>query len=104
LSQGLRVIPILTGDAALPAEADLPQDIAGLSGVPRATVCGVVSRRRGLGWFRDVLRNGWVVLFRRELSWVLKWWFVGMAILWLVVSVGSSSGGWGCRPLGLSLC
>jgi tetratricopeptide (TPR) repeat protein len=31
LSHGLRVIPILTGDAALPAEADLPQDIAGLS-------------------------------------------------------------------------
>jgi tetratricopeptide (TPR) repeat protein len=31
LSQGLRVIPVLTGDAALPAEADLPQDIARLS-------------------------------------------------------------------------
>jgi len=31
LSHGLRVIPVLTGDAALPAEADLPADIAGLS-------------------------------------------------------------------------
>jgi Mrp family chromosome partitioning ATPase len=31
LSYGLRVIPILTGDAALPAEEDLPTDIAGLS-------------------------------------------------------------------------
>jgi hypothetical protein len=31
LSLGLRVIPVLTGDASLPAEADLPQDIAGLS-------------------------------------------------------------------------
>src|SRR5262249_14994441 len=31
LSGGLRVIPVLTGDAALPVEADLPQDIAGLS-------------------------------------------------------------------------
>jgi tetratricopeptide (TPR) repeat protein len=31
LSHGLRVVPILTGDAALPAEADLPEDIAGLS-------------------------------------------------------------------------
>jgi len=31
LSYGLRVIPILTGGAALPAEADLPADIAGLS-------------------------------------------------------------------------
>jgi tetratricopeptide (TPR) repeat protein len=31
LSQGLRVIPVLTGDAVLPAEADLPDDIAGLS-------------------------------------------------------------------------
>jgi len=30
LSHGLRVIPVLTGDAALPAETDLPQDIAGL--------------------------------------------------------------------------
>jgi hypothetical protein len=29
LSLGLRVIPVLTGDASLPAEADLPQDIAG---------------------------------------------------------------------------
>src|SRR5499433_1362295 len=31
LSAGLRVVPVLTGDAALPAEADLPADIAGLS-------------------------------------------------------------------------
>jgi tetratricopeptide (TPR) repeat protein len=31
LAHGLRVIPILTGDATLPAEADLPQDIGGLS-------------------------------------------------------------------------
>ena len=31
LSAGLRVVPLLTGDAALPAEADLPADIAGLS-------------------------------------------------------------------------
>src|SRR5215468_8546073 len=31
LTCGLRVIPVLTGDAALPAEADLPADIAGLS-------------------------------------------------------------------------
>src|SRR5215470_2755608 len=31
LIHGLRVIPILTGDAALPGEANLPQDIAGLS-------------------------------------------------------------------------
>src|SRR5262249_17682192 len=31
LSGGLRVVPVLTGDAALPAEADLPADIAGLS-------------------------------------------------------------------------
>jgi hypothetical protein len=31
LPHGLWVIPILTGDAALPAEADLPEDIAGLS-------------------------------------------------------------------------
>jgi tetratricopeptide (TPR) repeat protein len=31
LSRGLRVIPVLTGDAALPAAADLPADIAGLS-------------------------------------------------------------------------
>src|SRR5262249_39448028 len=31
LSGGLRVVPVLTGDAALPAEADLPSDIAGLS-------------------------------------------------------------------------
>jgi tetratricopeptide (TPR) repeat protein len=31
LSAGLRVIPVLTGDTALPAEADLPADIAGLS-------------------------------------------------------------------------
>src|SRR5262249_32981555 len=31
LSHGLRVIPVLTGDAVLPAEADLPADIAGLS-------------------------------------------------------------------------
>jgi TIR domain len=31
LTHGLRVIPILIGDAVLPAETDLPQDIAGLS-------------------------------------------------------------------------
>src|SRR5262249_45090018 len=31
LSHGLRVIPVLTGDATLPAEPDLPDDIAGLS-------------------------------------------------------------------------
>jgi TIR domain/NB-ARC domain len=31
LSHGLRVIPVLTGDATLPAEADLPADVAGLS-------------------------------------------------------------------------
>jgi hypothetical protein len=31
LTHGLRVIPILTDDVALPAEADLPADIAGLS-------------------------------------------------------------------------
>jgi hypothetical protein len=31
LSSGLRVVPVLTSDAALPAEADLPADIAGLS-------------------------------------------------------------------------
>src|SRR5262249_15265372 len=31
LSLGLRVIPVLTGDGQLPAEADLPEDIAGLS-------------------------------------------------------------------------
>jgi tetratricopeptide (TPR) repeat protein len=31
LSFGLRVIPVLTDDVALPAEADLPDDIAGLS-------------------------------------------------------------------------
>jgi tetratricopeptide (TPR) repeat protein len=31
LSHGLRVIPVLTGDAPLPTEEDLPQDIAGLS-------------------------------------------------------------------------
>ena len=31
LSHGLRVIPVLTGDVALPTEADLPADIAGLS-------------------------------------------------------------------------
>jgi hypothetical protein len=31
LTHGLRVIPVLIGDAALPAEADLPRDIAGLS-------------------------------------------------------------------------
>src|SRR5262249_32923619 len=30
-ARGLRVIPVLTGDAVLPAEADLPADIAGLS-------------------------------------------------------------------------
>src|SRR5262249_45691745 len=30
-SAGLRVIPVLTGDATPPAEADLPADIAGLS-------------------------------------------------------------------------
>lgn len=30
LSHGLRVIPVLTGDVKLPAEADLPKDIAGL--------------------------------------------------------------------------
>jgi len=31
LARGLRVVPVLTGGAALPAEADLPADIAGLS-------------------------------------------------------------------------
>jgi hypothetical protein len=31
LSHGLRVIPVLTGNAVLPAEVDLPADIAGLS-------------------------------------------------------------------------
>src|SRR5262250_3117465 len=31
LASGMRVIPVLTGDAALPAEAELPADIAGLS-------------------------------------------------------------------------
>jgi tetratricopeptide (TPR) repeat protein len=31
LSLGLRVIPVLTDDVSLPAEADLPEDIAGLS-------------------------------------------------------------------------
>src|SRR5215470_13113086 len=31
LNRGLRVIPVLTGDAVLPTEADLPRDIAGLS-------------------------------------------------------------------------
>src|SRR5262249_27028524 len=31
LGRGLRVVPVLTGDAALPAEADLPAEIAGLS-------------------------------------------------------------------------
>jgi tetratricopeptide (TPR) repeat protein len=31
LATGLRVIPVLTGGAALPAEADLPADVAGLS-------------------------------------------------------------------------
>jgi hypothetical protein len=31
LSYSLRVIPVLTGDVALPAEADLPPDIAALS-------------------------------------------------------------------------
>src|SRR5262249_18843501 len=31
LTGGLRVVPVLTGDAGLPAQADLPQDIAGLS-------------------------------------------------------------------------
>ncbi len=31
LTFGLRVIPVLTGDAALPAEAELPADIVGLS-------------------------------------------------------------------------
>src|SRR5215468_12511355 len=31
LAAGLWVVPVLTGDAALPAEADLPADIAGLS-------------------------------------------------------------------------
>jgi tetratricopeptide (TPR) repeat protein len=31
LSRGLRVIPVLTNDAVLPAEEDLPPDIAGLS-------------------------------------------------------------------------
>jgi tetratricopeptide (TPR) repeat protein len=30
LNRGLRVIPVLTGDAVLPTEADLPLDIAGL--------------------------------------------------------------------------
>src|SRR5262249_36592909 len=31
LSAGLRVVPVLTGDAVLPAAEDLPADIAGLS-------------------------------------------------------------------------
>jgi hypothetical protein len=30
-ARGLRVIPVLTGEAALPTEAELPDDIAGLS-------------------------------------------------------------------------
>src|SRR5499425_1586305 len=31
LARGLRVIPVLTNDAQLPTEADLPEDIVGLS-------------------------------------------------------------------------
>lgn len=40
LSPGLRGIPVLTGDASLPAEADLPQDIAGHAYRPAAGSSG----------------------------------------------------------------
>jgi hypothetical protein len=50
LSLGLRGIPVLTGDASLPAEADLPQDIAGHA---YRTAAGSSGYWRYGGDFRD---------------------------------------------------